>query len=159
MCQENGFASGWEVITSERRFQHRIEVFMDQSLEPLGVTFAQYRALEAIDLNKEMYMSELARFLRLSRQAVKMTVQKLDEGGLIDLTKESGRVFVRTSELGLRRLRLLRRFTHDFNVKLEEELSGGELHRLTQLLGRADDALETPPSTRVVALAVNARAG
>lgn len=61
MCHDDGFASGWEVITSVRRFQHRMEVFMDQSLEPLGVTFAQYRALEAIDLNHEMHISELAR--------------------------------------------------------------------------------------------------
>jgi hypothetical protein len=47
-------------------------------------------------------------------------------------------------ELGLRRLRLFRTFTHDFKAKLEEELSGGERHRLTQLLARADDALEGP---------------
>jgi DNA-binding MarR family transcriptional regulator len=88
MCTEDGSASGWEVITSVRRFQHRMEVFMDQSLEPLGVTFAQYRALEAIDLNKEMQISQLARFLRLSRQAAQMTVRKLDIGGLIDLVHE-----------------------------------------------------------------------
>jgi DNA-binding MarR family transcriptional regulator len=144
MCKDDGFASGWEVITSVRRFQHRIEVFMDQSLEPLGVTFAQYRALEAVDVNREMHISELARFLRLSRQAVQMTVQKLQEGGLVDLIQESGRVYVRTSELGLRRLRLFRKFTYDFNVKLEEELTDGERHRLTQLLERADEALPTP---------------
>jgi DNA-binding MarR family transcriptional regulator len=144
VCDNDGFASGWEVITSVRRFQHRMEVFMDQSLEPLGVSFAQYRALEAIVLNKEMHISELARFLRLSRQAAQMTVQKLDEGGLVDLTQEAGRAYVRLSELGLRRLRLFRTFTHDFKAKLEEELSGGERHRLTQLLARADDALEAP---------------
>jgi DNA-binding MarR family transcriptional regulator len=144
MCEEEGFASGWEVITSVRRFQHRMEVFMDQSLEPLGVSFAQYRALEAIDLNREMHISELARFLRLSRQAAQMTVQKLDEGGLVDRIQEAGRVYVRTSDLGLRRLQLFRTFTRDFRVKLEEELSSGERHRLTQLLGRADDALEAP---------------
>jgi DNA-binding MarR family transcriptional regulator len=144
MCTEEGFASGWEVITSVRRFQHRIEVFMDQSLEPLGVSFAQYRALEAIHLNKEMHISQLARFLRLPRQAAQMTVQKLHLGGLVDLIQEPGRVYVRPSELGLQRLRLFRRFTHDFKVKLEEELTDGERHRLTQLLDRGDDALRSP---------------
>jgi DNA-binding MarR family transcriptional regulator len=144
MCDDDGFASGWEVITSVRRFQHRMEVFMDQSLEPLGVSFAGYRALEAIDLNKEMHISELARFLRLSRQAAQMTVQKLDQGGLVDVTKEAGRAYVQPSELGCRRLRLFRKFTHDLKLKLEDELSGGERRRLTQLLGRADDALEAP---------------
>jgi DNA-binding MarR family transcriptional regulator len=92
MCQDDGFASGWEVITSVRRFQHRIEVFMDQSLEPLGVSFAQYRTLEAIDVNREMHIAELARFLRLSRQATHMAVRKLEEGGLVDLTPEAGRI-------------------------------------------------------------------
>jgi DNA-binding MarR family transcriptional regulator len=144
MCEDDGFASGWEVIISVRRFQPRMEVFMDQSLEPLGVTFAQYRALEAIDLNREMHISQLARFLRLSRQAAQMTVQKLDEGGLVDLIQEPGCIYIRPSELGLRRLRLFRTFTHDLKEKLEEELSDGERHRLTQLLGRADGALPTP---------------
>jgi DNA-binding MarR family transcriptional regulator len=144
MCAEDGFASGWEVITSVRRFQHRLEVFLDQSLEPLGVSFAQYRALEAIDLNKEMHVSELARFLRLSRQAVQMTVRRLDVGGLVDLVHEPGRVYVRPSELGLRRLRLFRRFTHDSKVELEAELTGGERYQLTQLLARANDALKAP---------------
>jgi len=117
---------------------------MDQSLEPLGITFAQYRALEAIDLHKEMHISHLARFLRLSRQAAQMTVRKLELGGLVDLVHEPGRVYVRPSELGIRRLRLFRKFTRDFKVKLEEELADGERHRLTLLLGRADGALDTP---------------
>jgi DNA-binding MarR family transcriptional regulator len=121
-----------------------MEVFMDQSLEPLGVTFAQYRALEAIDLNHEMNISELARVLRLSRQAAQMTVQKLNHGGLVDLIEDNGRVYVRPSWLGLRRLSLFRKFTQDPKVKLEEELSDGERHRLTQLLGRVDHALEGP---------------
>lgn len=144
MCQDDGFASGWEVITSVRRFQHRLEVFMDQSLEPLGISFAQYRALEAIDVNREMHIAELARLLQLSRQATHMAVRKLDEGGLVDLTSEAGRIYVRPSELGLRRLRLFRGFTHDFKASLEEQLSDGERHLLTQLLRRADRALETP---------------
>jgi hypothetical protein len=53
-------------------------------------------------------------------------------------------VYVRPSGLGFRHLRLFRKFTQDLKVKLEEELSDGERHRLTQLLGRVDHALETP---------------
>ena len=144
MCTDDGFASGWEVITAIRRFQHRMEVFMDQSLEPLGITFAQYRALEAIDLSKETHISQLARNLRLTRQAAQMTVHKLHVGGLVDLVHEPGRVYVRPSALGFRRLHLFRKYTHDFKVKLEEELSDGERHRLTRLLDRADYALQPP---------------
>jgi hypothetical protein len=48
MCIDGGYATAWETITASRRFQHRVEVFFDQILEHLGMTFAQYRALEAI---------------------------------------------------------------------------------------------------------------
>ena len=34
VCQDDGFASGWEVMTAARRFQHRLEVFMDEWLAP-----------------------------------------------------------------------------------------------------------------------------
>jgi hypothetical protein len=38
----------------------------------------------------------------------------------------------------------LRGFTRDLKARLEEQLSDGERHRLTELIGRADDALEKP---------------
>lgn len=117
---------------------------MDQSLEPLGLTFAQYRALELLAANKEMHVSHLARLLRLSRQAVQTTVRKLDQGGLVDLTTEPSRVYVRPSDLARRRLQLARNFTEDFKTKLEENLSHGERHQLTRLLHRADLALDPP---------------
>ena len=117
---------------------------MDQALEPLGISFAQYRALEAIFLNNEMHLSELARVLRVSRQAAQVSVQKLYVGGLVELIRESGRVYVTPSALGLRRVRLFRRNTDDLKAGIEQELSGGERHRLTRLLDRADRVLATP---------------
>ena len=144
MCEDAGSASGWDVIISVRRFQHRMAVFMDESLEPLGMSFAQYRALEAILINREIHLSELARFLRLSRQAVQMSVQKLHEGDLVELIRESRRVYVRPSKVGLRRLELAREFTRDFKAGIERDLSGAERHRVTTLLDRADRVLEPP---------------
>ena len=117
---------------------------MDQSLEPLGISFAQYRALEAILLNNEIHLSELARLLRVSRQAVQATVQKLYVGGLVDLIRESGRVYVTPSAVGLRRLEHFRRNTDDLKSGIEQELTGGERHRLTRLLERADRVLPAP---------------
>lgn len=144
MCKEDGWATGWEVITSVRRFQHRVEVFMDRSLEPMGITFARYRALEAILLNEEVHLSELARPLRLSRQAVHATVQILHDGDLVDLVHEEGRVCVRSSAVGRQRVRHFRRSTDDFKSGIEAALSGGERHRLTSLPERVDGALEPP---------------
>lgn len=117
---------------------------MDQSLEPLGISFAQYRALESIFLNKEIHVSELARLLRVSRQAAQVSVQKLYTGGLVDLIRESGRVYVTPSAVGLRRMELFRRYTDDLRTGIEQELTGGERHRLTGLLARADRVLATP---------------
>jgi DNA-binding MarR family transcriptional regulator len=144
MCEENGFATGWELIVAVRRFQHRLEVFMDQSLEPLGITFAQYRALEVLDANNEMHVSHLARLLRLTRQAAQATIVKLDRGGLVDLIREPGRVYVRPSELGVKRLRLFRKFTADFKSDLERRLTHGQRHRVVQLLEKADRAMGPP---------------
>jgi DNA-binding MarR family transcriptional regulator len=144
VCEGDGWATGWEVITSVRRFQHRLEVFMDQSLEPLGISFAQYRALELISQNNEMHLSELARLLRVSRQAVQVSVRKLYTGDLVDLIRESGRVYVTPSAVGLRRLPLFRRYTDDLKAGIEQALTGGERHRLIRLLERADRVLATP---------------
>jgi DNA-binding MarR family transcriptional regulator len=144
VCEGDGWATGWEVITSVRRFQHRLEVFMDQSLEPLGISFAQYRALELISQNNEMHLSELARLLRVSRLAVQVSVRKLYTGDLVDLIRESGRVYVTPSAVGLRRLSLFRRYTDDLRAGIEQALSGGERHRLIRLLDQADRVLATP---------------
>lgn len=144
MCRDDGYASGWEVMIAVRRFQHRLEVFIDESLEPLGMSFAQYRALEALESRNEMHLSELARLLRLSRQAAQATAEKLDLGGLIDVTRESRRVYVTPSQLGRRRLTHCRRSTVDFKTQIEDALTGGQRHRLTVLLEKADRALQTP---------------
>src|SRR5688572_2367501 len=105
-------------MTAARRFQHRPEVFMDQALEHLGMTFAQYRALEALAARRELQVSELARFLRVSRQAALKTVRKLERGELIEAIPEAGRVYVRPSETGERRLDHCRRFTNDLKTQL-----------------------------------------
>jgi DNA-binding MarR family transcriptional regulator len=144
VCEDDGWATGWEVITAVRRSQHRIEVFMDESLEPLGMSFAQYRALESIFANREIHLSELARLLRLSRQAVQASVQKLERADLVDLIREPRCVYVKLSTFGLRRLELCRRFTHDLKAGIEERLTGGERYCLTKLLSRADHLLESP---------------
>jgi DNA-binding MarR family transcriptional regulator len=141
VCQDDGFASGWEVMTAARRSQHRLEVFMDEALEHLGMTFAQDRALEVLAGQHELHVSELARALRISRQGAMKTVKKLDRGALIETTPEAGRLYVRPSVLGERRLAQCRHFTHDLKAQLEERLTHGELHRLRLLLERAGEAL------------------
>ena len=132
-------------MIAARRFQHRVEVFMDQSLEHVAMTYAQYRALEALDDAPELPVSELARRLRLSRQAARATIEKLDCAGLVDTIREKGRLYVGPSELGRKRLQRCRSFTEGFKMQLEAELTNGERHHLVMLLARGGRALEPAP--------------
>lgn len=143
-CDDDGFATGWEVITASRRFHHRLEVSMDQCLEHLGMTFAQHRALETLAANKDMRVSDLARRLRVTRQAARAVVKKLDRGELVETVAEDGRLYVGPSQLGRERLRHCRKVTESVQMQLESELTQGERHRLLLFLERAGLALESP---------------
>src|SRR4029079_17838244 len=68
------FVDTWELVVMLRRCQHHLEVTMDQALQGMGMSFARYRALEALASNNAMYISWLARMLRLSRQTARATV-------------------------------------------------------------------------------------
>ena len=41
MCEDGGHATGWELLIAVHRFQHRMQVFLDESLQELGISFAQ----------------------------------------------------------------------------------------------------------------------
>jgi DNA-binding MarR family transcriptional regulator len=144
MCIDGGYATGWEAITASRRFHHRLEVFMDQCLEHIGMTFAQYRVLELVSATPELHVSEMARQLRVTRQAALASVEKLERGDLVERIEESGRVYVKPSELAARRLELARRNTEDVKQQLEEALSPAELFRLVLILRKGTDALRSP---------------
>jgi DNA-binding MarR family transcriptional regulator len=77
MCEPNDlvFASGWDVMIEARRVQHRFEVAMDRCLEAFGLSYAQYRALEILLRSRELHVSELARRLRVTRQAANATAE------------------------------------------------------------------------------------
>ena len=64
-------------MTQLRMTQHRIEVAMDQSLEAFGISYAQYMTLELVLAAEEPHISEVARRLRVTRQAARETDLKL----------------------------------------------------------------------------------
>jgi DNA-binding MarR family transcriptional regulator len=146
MCIDRGFATGWEAVTASRRFHHRLEVFMDRSLEHLGMTFAQYRMLELVVGTPELHVSELARQLRVTRQAAQATVEKLGRAGLVERIEEEGRVFVAPSDTATKRLDHCRRNVGDLTAQLEAALTPAERFRLVLILRRGGDALRSPNS-------------
>jgi hypothetical protein len=75
---------------------------------------------------------------------VQVSVHSLHAGDLVELIREPGRVYVKTSATGARRLDLFREFTHDLKAGIERELSGAERHRITTLLDRTNRTLDPP---------------
>jgi DNA-binding MarR family transcriptional regulator len=145
MCDDDGvYASGWDVMIETRRVQHRFEVAMDQSLEAYGISYAQYRALELIVNSHPMHVSELARRLRLSRQTVLTTVEKLARCDLVALEREPNATYVALSPAGRRGIERIRRFTLDLPGALDTHLTAAQRRQLVALLRRADRTLRPP---------------
>jgi DNA-binding MarR family transcriptional regulator len=145
VCDDDGiYASGWEVMIETRRVQHRFEVAMDQALEAYGISYAQYRAFELLVDAYPMHVSELARRLRLSRQAALATVEKLARSDLVVLEREANATYVAVSDAGRTRLARIRRFTSDLPGALDTQLTNAERRHLVQLLRRAERALHPP---------------
>jgi DNA-binding MarR family transcriptional regulator len=70
--------SAYDLMVALRRTHHRIEVAIDHALSGHGMTFAQYRALHVLeDAPFALSVSELARRLRVTRQAAHASVEHL----------------------------------------------------------------------------------
>ena len=140
-CDDTGHAFGHDVVEITRRFQHRLEVLMDQCFEAYGVTFAQYRALDVVATHPS-HVSYIARRLRITRQAADRLVRKLELSGLVTTAHLGNFTDVEISELGLTRLATFRGFaaTH-VERPLEDHLTSRELRHLVALLERADGAI------------------
>jgi DNA-binding MarR family transcriptional regulator len=144
MCDDSSFATGWQVMVEMRRTQHLIEVTMDQWLVNWGITYAQYRALEVlVAAPSDLHVSELARRLRLTRQATADTVKKLERVDYVQTEREPHTRYVVVTARGRSMLQKLRNF-----ARLPDELDSGltpqERGHLLWLL-RKTDRTTTPP--------------
>lgn len=135
----------WEVLVMLRRCQHHLEVFMDEALEGMGLTFAQYRALEALVTVGPMHISHLGRTLHVSRQAAQQSARKLALLDLVDLTPEGREIVAYPTNEGLRRLRHCRRATRSLQAGMEGKLTPPQLATLASLLREAERGLRPPP--------------
>jgi DNA-binding MarR family transcriptional regulator len=145
MCNVDDFtvASGWDVMIETRRVQHRFEVAMDQCLEAFGISYAQYRALLVLLGDNDMHISELARRLRVTRQAALATVTKLARADLVTFERESHATYVVVTQVARARLARLQDFA-DMPDLLERALTDAERGRLVALLRKADRSLVPP---------------
>jgi DNA-binding MarR family transcriptional regulator len=136
-------ASGWDAFTVTREVQHLFEVAMDQSLEAYGMSYAQYRALEVLLASREMHVSELARRLRVTRQAARAVVEKLERVDFARLTHEAHVTYVQPTPRARKEITLLRQMA-DIPSLLDEGMGIWELGRLVELLTKAASLIEAP---------------
>ena len=144
MCDGTFMANGWRVMIETRRVQHRFEVAVDRALRTRGISYAQFRALELLLEEPDLHASELARRLRLSRQTVASTIEKLERVDLIAVDREHARMYVTPSSLARERVGRLRRNIEEYLQAIERELTPTGCGQLVALLRRADGSLAAP---------------
>jgi len=127
-----------------RRVQHRFEVAMDRALRTRGISFAQFRALEVLLGSPEMHVSELARRLRLTRQTVGSTVEKLVRADLVDTQHERGLTYVTASPVTREHVDRIRHAVEQLHMAIQQELTPAGCGQLVLLLRRADGSLAAP---------------
>ena len=110
------------------------------------MSFAQYRALEALASQNPMHISWLARMLRLSRQVrTSDRAPARREHGLVDTVDEGYEVVIYVEPAARERLALCRKAVNGVRTNLEDRLSIEQRARLFALAVRADRALQPPP--------------
>jgi DNA-binding MarR family transcriptional regulator len=151
MCEldRGRYVSTWELIVALRRCQHHLEVTMDQALQGMAMSFAQYRALELLARDgRPMHISWMARLLRLNRTSARETVRQLSQHRLVTTEREGRDRVIYLTDLAEGRLALCRQATAQVSRGLEQDLSDAQRATLTHLLDLAERAF-TPPPPRV----------
>src|SRR5437660_7976800 len=120
-----------------------LRVAMDQCLEAFGISYAQYRALVALLDGNDMHISELARRLRVTRQAALAIATKLARSDLVAFERESHATYLVVTPVARARFARVREFA-DMPDELEKGLTDIERGRLVALLRKADRSLAPP---------------
>jgi DNA-binding MarR family transcriptional regulator len=121
---------------------------MEQSRQGMGMTFAQYRALEYLGDGNPMHIAWLGQQLHISRQAAQRIVHKLERQDLVRTVDEGHETTIHLTSKGRRRIDLCRRATAPVHQGFERDLDAPQKANLIALLGRAELAF-TPPPPRV----------
>jgi DNA-binding MarR family transcriptional regulator len=124
------------------RVTHRMRRASEPVLEPLGVTWAQLRALRSLSrAEPPMRMSELAERLRIARRSATSLVDELAERGLVERLPDPvdrRAVTVAVTPAGGALLDELVQRRREAAGDLTSALDGRELRTLRELLRRLD---------------------
>jgi DNA-binding MarR family transcriptional regulator len=136
--------SAWEVIDASRRLSRRIEGRLDDALEELTVSYAQFEILELLTRDRNAHAAALARRLGVSRQITSRLLTKLDRAGLVELLPPDGgvRVPIVTRD-GRRRIQLAVGATRQVREQIAS-LAPDRRTQLVAIIDSLDDALRPP---------------
>ncbi|MDH5224041.1 MAG: hypothetical protein OEW46_04635 [Actinomycetota bacterium] len=136
-----------DIVHTHHKLHQRIRVTMDQALEGNFVSYAQYRMLALLDHTPNMFLNEMARSLRVSRQASKGVLDRLDWAGLVERVEgyeqEQAKPY-RVTDLGRHRLLRMHDLARTRFGPIHDRLEAHERRSLVELMLAADRALEPP---------------
>ncbi len=137
----------WDIVETHHLLHQRIRVTLDQALEGNFVSFAQFRMLSLLHETPNMYLNEMARRLRVSRQASRGVLDRLNWAGLVDRVEgyehEQAKPY-RVTDLGRHRLGRMYDLAQSRFSSVAESLDGNDRRTLVELMHRVDIALEPP---------------
>lgn len=138
--------SGREVIAAARLFHRVLRARLNRCFDQeFALTYAQYEILQILEEEPNLHASELARRLRMTRQATNRLVIRLKLQDLVDVGPRDGALrVVWPTDMGTRRLATARESV----VRVErdiETLPAGTRVALMEALGAGRLALIPPP--------------
>ena len=136
-----------DIVYTHHLLHQRIRVTMDQALEGNFVSYAQFRMLSLLAHTPNMFLNDMARQLRVTRQASRGVLHRLDMAGLVQRTEgyehEQAKPY-RVTDLGHRRLERMHDLARARFAMVDELVDADERRTLVGLMLRVDRALEPP---------------
>lgn len=137
----------WDIVETHHLLHQRIRVTLDQAFEGNFVSYAQFRMLAVLHETPNQFLNEMARRLRVSRQASRGVLDRLDWAGLVERVEgyehEQAKPY-RITDLGRHRLHRMRDLAQIRLSPIDERLTGDERRALVELMFRVDSALVPP---------------
>lgn len=138
--------SGREVIAAARLFHRVLRTRLNQCVDQeFALTYAQYEILQILEEESNLHVSELARRLRMTRQATNRLIARLKLQDLIDIApRDGGLRVIWLTDVGTRRLATARESVVSVERDVEK-LPDRTRVALVEALGAGRLALIPPP--------------
>jgi DNA-binding MarR family transcriptional regulator len=133
-----------ELITATRRFSRHIKTLLDNSLDGFGLSYAQYELMEMLAAHPRIHGAELARHLRCTPQNVDGLERQLLRAGLIELTSREWVRGAQLTDLGRKRLLLVRSGAASAIRQIERKVEPRVIRAYFNTLIEIDWALRRP---------------